>query len=84
MNMVEKVARAICKEQQGDPGYDVWTLSLGSPHRALYLAQARAAIAAMREPSEAMLAAGRWPAEDDGALACWQAMIDDALAEGGE
>jgi len=41
---------------------------------------ARAAIAAMREPTEAMLA-GYSSKHHDDAKAAWRAMIDEALAE---
>lgn len=82
MNMVEKVARAI------DP--EAWKDDLPVPTRAdtiafhegrqASIARARAAIGAMREPSDSMLAAmdqsaGQW---------AWLAGIDAALSEGKE
>jgi len=57
----------------------------GHPRECLigdgYLARARCALNAAREPTNAMANEGRFPAEDDGPVACWQAMIDAALAE---
>lgn len=59
MDMVEKVAQAVCLTQWG--GYpmergerEAW------PQWAQALKVARAAIEAMREPTEAMIAAGAW------------------------
>jgi hypothetical protein len=71
-------------------GRDAWN-KFNEPRRAVAIKKARAAIAAMREPSEAMVKAG------NGALAkvitcrqwtnetrlCVAAAIDAALAEGG-
>ena len=87
MDMVERVARAI---------YVAYAIEEGSPpdvanadadfHWPFWVGEARAAIAAMREPTEKMVRAGEKefiasdvaccmePAED-----CWQAMIDAAL-----
>lgn len=45
-----------------------------------YREQAQAAIAAMREPTEAMMDAGDIFA-DNTVRQCWQAMIDEALGE---
>jgi hypothetical protein len=67
--MIERVARAIADAFMEDY----------SEAPNLYDEMAEAAIAAMREPTEAMIEAGRWPAEDDGPAACWQAMIGAAL-----
>ena len=69
MNMVEKVARAICEAQGDDPDYlepgdahgiDAY-FSDGEPafrRWKNYIREARAAIEAMREPSNAILKAG--------------------------
>lgn len=71
MSMVERVARAICCHGYGciDPDK---CRAMGN-----YEEDARAAIAAMREPSEGMLEAARNHHSD---FAIWQAMIDQALA----
>lgn len=68
MPMIERVARALA---ESDPEYDpVWD----------YRPQARAAIEAMREPTEDMKSAGHfWAGEDCGP--CFSSMIDAALEE---
>ena len=82
-DMVEKVARALCAQQwpeftqvQIDHG---WTK---------FIPAARAAIQAMREPSEAMISAGGynrpfqnddWKAGNIAAASGYRAMIDAAL-----
>jgi hypothetical protein len=79
---VESVARALAERsdipQGGYGGWEAW------------LGPARAAIEAMREPTEAMLDAGvdRWDTHHPGATethqnerATWRAMIDAALSE---
>lgn len=72
-SMIERVARAIAKGEYGENVDDVWHTCIDD---------ARAAIEAMREPTEAMLDAG-YGAEPTGAalVAPWEAMIDAALAE---
>lgn len=67
MNMVEKVARAICRSQ-GSGHDDSWRAF--EPH-------ARAAIEAMREPSGA---AYEWGAREN-VIFHWKVMIDAALQE---
>ena len=95
MDMIEKVARALCVAAGHDPDgptCDVYSPSdphIGEPW-AGYRREARAAIAAMREPTPAMLKAGSGAmlgrAADatlgwQGALNVgWQAMVDEALA----
>ena len=81
--MIERVARAM-KERATQPLANIPTLEpvlVGSLGDAwLYLA--KAAIAAMREPTEAMLGAATRLAptwDDDVSRAKWQAMIDEAL-----
>lgn len=87
--MVERVARAIAqvREQNGAAPYDGWDAIHGE-HAARRLREhlfedARAAIAAMREPTKAMVEAGL---RDDYSLIeadCtemqWERMIDTAL-----
>jgi len=68
--MVERVAKALCKH-----GGDCWQM---------HIDDARAAIEAMREPTEAMESAG-WDSYDrndgwSGPQYCWQAMVDAALS----
>jgi hypothetical protein len=87
--MIERVARVICETQNVD-GFKCTCPLLGEPegnnwcngNRAI--AQARAAIAAMREPTEAMVMASRpdWlDASTWGDFDVWAAMIDAALKE---
>lgn len=80
--MIERVARAIYLARNGQ-GARPWSL-LTKAHRTPYLGDARAAIEAMREPTEGMLDKGA-VAEGDGNLAqqalnIWAAMIDAALS----
>jgi hypothetical protein len=89
MEMVERVARALCAhdeldwEAQADP----MTSGSGDDNQAAYLSAARAAIAAMREPTEAQLNGACEVGPDtnggcfsyDDARNVWVAMIDAAL-----
>lgn len=83
--MVERVARAIYEGRNG-AGAKAWA-SQPKSHRAPYLLDARAAIEAMREPTEAMTVAGTatgidvdrfCPIEYDPDK-IWDAMISAAL-----
>ena len=87
---VESVARAIHEALRGDrPGTSDSDINPLKPpewgdlkpyYRALACHQARAAISAMREPTEAMKTAWNGPKPwDQDALEVWQAMIDEAL-----
>ena len=71
MDMIEKVARAIAEEYSGVSDYD-WTGFIG---------EARAAIAALREPIEVMIDEGDKAAEQSGssASAIYDAMLAAAL-----
>ena len=75
MDMVEKVARAMA-ERNND--YD----EEGRLQWPAYVDDARAAIAAMREPTDAMVDAG-WQTSDDvvwmALKEAWPAMVDAAL-----
>lgn len=83
--MIERVARAFC-EGQGM----LWD-NLFPNTKALLRYQARTAILAMREPTEAMMEAGAHPGSGGGPDECWmhppeartawKAMIDAALSE---
>ncbi len=71
-DLVERVARAICDEMH------IQGKSWGGLQRHKL---ARAAIAAMREPTEAQLkAVQEWPGQQS-YTDIWQAMIDAALKE---
>jgi hypothetical protein len=88
MDMVERVARAICPA-------DDWTVTdfddLSRDGRARFVAMARAAIAAMREPTPEMLKAGNGAMlgrmrdatlGGEGALKVgWQAMVGQAAGD---
>lgn len=72
--MIERVARALAKQDAypdlpNEPAWPGWR------------EVARAAIAAMREPTEAMRIKGRYANEMSDATATWRAMIDAALLE---
>lgn len=95
-DMIERVARAIgdAIETAGQPGH----LRTQRPDRDVLLTVARAAIAAMREPTKEMLLnaefadmqGGNYAYNSDGtdfleyadAIDHWRAMIDAALSEG--
>ncbi|MDO7841057.1 hypothetical protein [Sphingomonas immobilis] len=84
--MIERVAREICKLEWRDPD----EVCIGEGHASgqtwlgwqVYVAESRAIIEAMREPTEGMrsawLGSGR---ESVTAARDWNAMIDAALAE---
>lgn len=78
--MVERVARAIYEGTPRNKPYD----HLSAFKRKGYEAEARAAIEAMREPTEAMCTAGRLANMSIiggyGGPTSWEAMIDAALA----
>jgi len=84
--MIEKVARAIAK---ADEHYGGWPyekrvgekLASGYSGREILFEEAKAAIAAMREPTDEMLVAAMEETAID-LKAEWKAMIDAALAEG--
>ena len=84
--MIERVARALCREAGDDPDETDIT-GRGGPLWRLWIDAARSAIEAMMEPTNAMLKAGSAhhmygpgdPLPD--ALDAWRAMIDAALNE---
>lgn len=77
--MVERVAAAIYFARNG-PGAVTWSLR-DATHKAPYRTDARAAISALREPTEAMKRAWRGPEPwDDDAAEVWRGLIDAALS----
>ena len=91
--MVERVARAIYRESVGSAQWEAWeTFTPDAWGRVKSMAQARAAIKAMREPTEAMCQApkkggaivitreGHQPLYPGNALQAWRIMIDAAFA----
>ena len=82
--MVERVARALCDRDpdgtQGGPmSSGIW-LDEGEANWTAFTDKARAAIAAMREPTAAMLEAAGGERPRETAYA-WQAMLDAALKD---
>jgi len=83
--MVERVARAICESTEADI-FD--ELDAHSIFRAVYIQQARAAIEAMREPTDEMIEAGLehqvHTVENSRAstFVRWSWMVDAALGDG--
>ena len=82
--MIERVARALAKSDGADP--DMVLDVDGEPMpvwRATYWHPARAAIEAMREPTERMVGVGEGAFTPDGlthpVILGWRAMIDEAL-----
>jgi len=84
-SMVERVARAICREECEYPGitYSVWDASLSDVDRKKYIALARAAILAMESltPYDAEDAAAECGCAPIEFVDGWRAMIRKA-AEG--
>lgn len=78
MSMVERVARAIARDDYD--GDDLWD-EFGPGNKASYTANARAAIEAMREPTEKMSDEGAANNFGKPSYAAWQAMIDAVLLE---
>jgi hypothetical protein len=71
--MIERVARALCSLDWGSLPEG------GGPVFEIYFRQARAAIEAMREPTEGMVLAAIRADADDMPFAQWRAMIDEVL-----
>lgn len=80
--MVERVARAIISRRYGPSMFDLVNDDLGLVHD--WFGEARAAIEAMREPTEAMIDAGIIASEQQSVSAIYRAMIDAALASKGD
>ena len=81
-DIVERVARACCMATSiGTEPCEFADGSLGGGQCTVCRGQARAAIGAMREPTEDMKLAGREYANEH-AGHCWQSMIDAALGGG--
>jgi hypothetical protein len=85
MDMVERVARGMYEAEPDAHRFPDWDkLTADDELRRRFLRQARAAIEAMREPTEAMLRSGTdHDAEGGGTgnpLAIYTAMIDAALS----
>lgn len=77
MTMVERVARAIAR---AEPLCLPWD-EISEIQKTLFRTAARAAIEAMREPTEAMVDA-TFVFANEPAAAVYNAMIDAALSEG--
>lgn len=92
MEIIEKLARAICKSRWADR-FDVRNDEIGDDMQDIYwkdyVPDAKLILQAIREPSEAMLFAGccetpfRWESEGGAQMTAdvWRAMIDSALAD---
>lgn len=76
--MIDRVAKAICRAEIGSIGpYGFDLEETGQQSAAHWRSLARAAIAAMREPTQVMLDAG-WDSRSVPRY-CWENMIDEAL-----
>ena len=78
--MVERVARAIATadEQNGAAPYEALE-QMGKHVMGPLFDRARAAIEAMRIPTDAMVEAGWAESHDENAAGTWRDMIDEAL-----
>ena len=87
MSMIEKVARALAREYISHHGEEsAATDDYIEGNWPLFAREARAAIEAMREPTDGMLQAGAKGSGEDSlgvAEGAWQAMIQAALSEEG-
>lgn len=79
VEMVERVARAICEHALDAPDWD----ALEPGVKGAYVNHARAAIEALREPTAAMVALAQTPSAWSSFEAFWRAMIDAILKEEG-
>lgn len=77
--MIERVARAICAANREAPDSDL--NNYGAPAWQMYVADAAAAIEAMREPSNEMIDAAANLPDVFGMGDEYRAMIDAALQE---
>lgn len=80
MEMVERVARALVRNGTGELVFESWDAEMQS----VFLRQARAAIEAMREPTDAQLAAFTRSCDTQGQCLVkygYTAMIDAALSQ---
>jgi hypothetical protein len=75
-SMVERVARAMFDDERPDDSYEKFVANNPDPQK--YVRMARAAIEAMREPTDAMAQAvgSHWGSQLD---YLWKQMIDEAL-----
>jgi hypothetical protein len=80
---IEQVARALCRSKRNAPPDQYpagWIDRHVNDNWGLFVDDARCAIEAMREPTEAMTKAGNKHTDwADGADAAWESMIDEAL-----
>jgi hypothetical protein len=86
MDMIERVARALFAVEWDSKSSDPWEGAYADEREA-WLQSARAAIEAMRDPTDAMKDAGDLPTYqwvDDVASNVWGRMIDAALSEGSD
>lgn len=88
--MVERVARALCRTEcePAGCGYSVWDDSLSVADREKYRELARAAIEAMREPTDimamhggAVMGDGIGEVTNDDCASIFTAMIDASLSD---
>lgn len=84
MNMIEKVARAMAASDSGPIGSTSFEFHWAEVGHE-YMHNAKAAIEAMRDPTEAMTTAGveAWRNHYLSPVTQWRAMIDAALTESG-
>lgn len=91
--MIEKMARAMWLDDVGIQFAGTAEAEADWDYqRNIYFTHARAALQALREPTEAMINAGAWEiieprersaeGEENSTLTVWQAMIDEALQDG--
>ena len=81
-NIIERMCRAMCRDQYPGCDEDEWLVTAKCPRWGLFVSQAKAALEAMREPTEAMHDAGQ--AVNIGPYSItsiWEEMIDAALEE---
>jgi hypothetical protein len=82
--MVERVAEALAESRgmaRAAPGSQPILPTLSSDTRGRLMSDARAAISAMREPTEEMSGTVYFKGDDISASAVWREMIDRALGQ---
>lgn len=78
---LERVSRALCQNAGHDPDATHQVNSIDQENWTFFVHAARAALEAMREPTQAMIDAARNDVLLADALGVWRTMINTALSE---
>ncbi|MBV9065110.1 MAG: hypothetical protein JO004_05010 [Methylobacteriaceae bacterium] len=81
-DFVERVSRALCQSAGHDPDGGQRAGAVEEANSTFFTQMARAAVEAMRDPTEAMIEAARDEILVADAPGAWRKMIEVALSEG--